>query len=287
MIPTKCDQLPKLFQHQSVDILILGILYVVTALVIVISNSVLLNKLFKKKLKTRADKVFIILSCYDIGVGLFSVPINSLPLFMKEWDLLCKFSPVIRFFTYIPYSFSWIVVMIIALDRVLIITKGHAYKKYVTIKRLYCITILTILFVFGTVISIVMEDSLSPPEVRRKMLYVQLVAETSLIITTIVAYIYLFHFVRSKTRKIANQRHGGVDIDKKMMMTVTYTYICLLLFTLPHFAGVVINLNFSISDRTLNRNVKYWTLILLLSNSYANAFIILYNGRQNKKARKR
>ena len=154
-------------------------------------------------------------------------------------------------------------------------------------KRLYCITILSISFVSGTVISIVMEDSLSPPAVRRKMLYVQLVAETCLIIITIVAYIYLFYFVRSKTQKIVNQRHGGVDIDKKLMMTVTYTYICLLLFTLRHFTGVVINSNFSVSDSTLNRNVQNWTLILLFSNSYANAFIILYNGRQNKTARKR
>ena len=282
MILTKCDQLPKLFQHQSVDILILGILYVVTALVIVISNSVLLNKLFKKKFKTRADKVFIILSCSDIGVGLFSVPINSLPFFRKEWHLLCKFSQLLRFFTYIPYSFSWIVIIVIALDRVLLITKGHAYRKFITMRRLYYIIILSISLVFGTVILTVMEDKLLP-EVRRKMLYTQLLAETCLIIITMVAYIYLFHFVHSKTQKIAHQRHGGTGINKKLMMTVTYTYICLLLFTLPNFAGVVINI--SITDRTLNRNVQYWTLIMLFSNSYANAFIILFNGRKNKKAR--
>ena len=149
-------------------------------------------------------------------------------------------------------------------------------------RRLYYIIILSISLVFGTVILTVMEDKLLP-EVRRKMLYTQLLAETCLIIITMVAYIYLFHFVHSKTQKIAHQRHGGTGINKKLMMTVTYTYICLLLFTLPNFAGVVINI--SITDRTLNRNVQYWTLIMLFSNSYANAFIILFNGRKNKKAR--
>ena len=32
-------------------------------------------------------------------------------------------------------------IIIIALDRVLLITKGYIYKKYITIKHLYCVTI--------------------------------------------------------------------------------------------------------------------------------------------------
>ena len=52
-----------------------------TALVIITSNAVLLQKLLKKKQKTRADKIFIMLSCSDTGAGLFSIPMMSLELF--------------------------------------------------------------------------------------------------------------------------------------------------------------------------------------------------------------
>ena len=78
---------------------------------------------------------------------------------------------------------------------------------------------------------------------------------------------------------IVKRRHGGADIDKKLMMTVTYTYLCLLLFSFPHFIGVVIRSSWAINDPKVERNVQYWGNILAFSNSYANAFIILYNNR--------
>ena len=74
----------------------------VLALLIATSNGLLLYRLLKKRHKTRADKIFIILSCSDICVGLLSVPVNSLPLFMRDFDVLCIFSWVLTFFTYAP-----------------------------------------------------------------------------------------------------------------------------------------------------------------------------------------
>ena len=120
----KCPCLQLLFEYYFIDILILQIYYIFTAIAIVTLNGLLLYKLLKKKLKMRADKMFIILSCSNIGVGLSSVPISSLPLFIKNFDVLCMLSPILRFFFYIPYSFSWSVITIVALDRVLIIAKG-------------------------------------------------------------------------------------------------------------------------------------------------------------------
>lgn len=113
------------------------------ALAIVISNGVLQRKLFKKRYKTRADKIFIILSCSDIGVGLFSIPIISLPLFkwdVSAFDMHRTFDYMYHFIwifsTSFPYGFSWTLVLIIALDRVFIITKGQIYKQYITMKTL-------------------------------------------------------------------------------------------------------------------------------------------------------
>ena len=111
-----------LFYNHSVNTFMLQIYFIFTGLAIVISNGVFLWKLFMKKYKTRADKIFIILSCSDIGFGLFSIPIISLPLF--KWDISAFvihdafdyiYHLIWLFSASFPYIFSWILVVI---DRV-------------------------------------------------------------------------------------------------------------------------------------------------------------------------
>ena len=67
------------------------------------------------------------------------------------------------------------------------------------------------------------------------------------------------------------------------MMTITYTYICLLLFTLPYFTKIVVTSFFPVIDPEIERNIQCWGTILAFSNSYANAFIILLNSRGKQK----
>ena len=91
------------------------------------------------------------------------------------------------------------------------------------------------------------------------------------IIITIVTYMYLFYFARSKSRKMSNARHSGIDFDKKLMVIITYTYICLLLFTIPYFVRDVVSFIFPRRDLEIERNGELWVKILVFSNSYANA----------------
>ena len=271
-------------QNHSVDVLILQICCVFTGIAIIISNSILLYILFKKRCKTRADKVFIILSCSDIIVGLFSVPIISLPLFIRNFDTLGFTMFLIwNFSAYFPYCFSWTLIIIIAIDRVLIITKGYIYTKYVPMKVLYRVIIFCLLFILAIVILTIAEKITKYNS--RIMIYVQLALEICFIIITVVAYIYLFFFVQSKSRKIRNKRHGGINFNKNLTMTVTYTYICLLFFTLPHFVLIAILHSGAVKDVRVSVNVFYWGIILPYSNSYANAFIILYFNCENWRAR--
>lgn len=282
VLSIKCQHLRRLFQHYSIDIFILQIYYTLTSLTIVISNGLLLHKLFKKKHKKRADKMFIILSFSDIGVGLINVPIMALVLFIKDFRSLCQLSPILKFFTYVPYGFSWFMIILIALDRVLVITKGYIYKKYVTIKHLYCLAIFCLLSVI--IMSLIF--SLKTEFMGRNPFVVGCIGislESCWIIITSVAYMYLFYFVRSRSRVIANTRHSGNKFDKKLMMTITYTYICLLLFTLPYFTKIVVTSFFPVIDPEIERNIQCWGTILAFSNSYANAFIILLNSRGKQK----
>ena len=200
VLPIKCQHLEQLFQHYSIDILILQIYYTFAALAIVASNGVLLHKLFKKRSKTRADKMFIILSCSDIGVGLLSVPMMSLPLFIKDFHTLCQLSPILKFLDYIPYCFSWCLITLITLDRVLILTK-----------HLYWIVVLTLLLRLTLAMKVATEGEF----LKRNSLVVRcshLSFELCFIFITVVVYMYYILFV---------QGHGRFRMEDIVEVTLT------------------------------------------------------------------
>ena len=267
--------------NHSVDLLILQIYVVFTALAIVTSNVVLLYRLSKKKQKMRADKIFIMLSCSDIGVGLFSIPVMSLELFICDHGYVGMSSVVWDFSAHFPYSLSWTLTIIIALDRVLIVTKGQVYKKYITMKVLYWVIIICLLLTFTMTTLFALEKH--SKRNSHIIFYAIASVELCFICVTIVSHVYLFHFVRSKSRKVAKKRHGGIKFDKKLMMTITYIYLCLLVFTLPHFVWMFISFSVHLSNRRMWINLNYWDAMLIFSNSYANAFIILYRSHGNSK----
>ena len=268
-----------IFNNHFFDLLILRIYIIFTALAIITSNVVLLRKLLKKKPKTRADKMFIILSCSDTGVGLFSIPMMSLELFTCDLVIGVMLPLLGDFLILFPYTFSTTLIMIIALDRVFGITKAHVYKKYITMKVLYRVIMLCLLLSFVVVMLYIMEKTLELNSFP--IIHILISGEICLVFVTIMAYIYLFHFVRSKSQKLANKRHGGINFNKKPMMTITYLYICFLMFTLPHFVETIINYFIPIKDKRILIKINYWSHTLVYSNSYANAFIILYQGRRN------
>ena len=279
----KCLALRILLKDYKTDILVLQIYYMSTALITVLSNGMLLHKLLRKTPKTRPDKLFIVMSCSDIGVGLFTIPVLSLPFSIRNFDILCKLSPAFNFSVYFPYMFSWTMVIIIAVDRMLMITKGHIYGKYVTMNVLY--GVITFILLKDLVTSLYIAfgaDYMSP--IDPFIQYFQIFVEITFILITITVYIYLFYFVRSRSTIMANSRHGGKNFNKRLLLTVSYTFICLLVFTLPQFAGVII-VPFvgTTNDPVFQRNLYYWQLIFIYSNSFANALILLYNNREKKK----
>ena len=268
-----------LFHNHTLDALILQIYPIFTTLAIVISNGVLLWKLLSKRRKTRADKIFIILCCSDTGVGLFSIPVISIPLFKWDVSAFDYMNHLIWIFSAcFPYGFSWILVVIIALDRVLVVTKGQTYKGYISIKTLYWIIIFCLFFMLTIIILYMMKYRLFKRQ-SNVMVYTVLLTEFLFIVITILAYLY--HFVPSKSRVIVKKKHGGCNFNKKLTMTVTCTYLCLLLFTLPQFVKQVIDLSGAIRDLRMIVNLEYWGAIIPYSNCYANAFIILYINRKN------
>ena len=161
-----------------------------------------------------------------------------------------------------------------------IITKAQVYKKYITIKVLYQIIVFCLILNFVLIAFYIIERILQPN--FYVVPYILLSAEIYFNFITIVVYVYLFYFAQSKSQKITNKRHCGINFNKKLMMTITYTYICLLLFTIPHFVGIVISFFSKTQDKRMLKNLHYWINTLVYSNSYVNAFIILYHNNERK-----
>ena len=121
------------------------------------------------------------------------------------------------------------------------------YKQYITMKTLNRIITFCLIFMSAIVIILIMGYKLFKGNAPVNFFTVMFM-ELLFIFITIVAYIYLFYFVRSKLRVIKYKRHGSADSIKRLTLTVTYTYICLLFFTIPVVAKQVIRFSGIISD---------------------------------------
>ena len=275
------------FHEPGIDLTILQIAFIMTALLILASNGMLLRKLLPKKKKTRPDKLFIILAISDIGVGAITVPLISLFAFSLNEDIICSLYKTIAFFAYYPFVFSWTMVIIIAIDRCLMVTKSDTYGKYVTIKVLY--GFIGFIFVIYTCIfgAVIPEGELAVNSSKVSPIHIiQIVLELLFMFTIAALYSYLLCYVRRKAKKFANNRsiHGQLSYGDKLTKSIFLIYLCLIIFTLPQIAGLLSWLldPTAMPSETTVRNKSCWLLLALYSNSYANAMILLYRSKKRR-----
>ena len=96
-------------------------------------------------------------------------------------------------------------VVITAIDRVLIVTKGKIYKNCITMKVLYRIIVFCLLYVLAIVILLAMRHN-SFKRYSQVIVFILLLTELSFIFITIVAYIYLYHFYSIKVEGNSKQK---------------------------------------------------------------------------------
>lgn len=138
-------------------------------------------------------------------------------------------------FLYFPMIFSWFMVIIIATDRPLMITKTVKYSKCITVKVLYII--IGILFIYNAVVFSVFWQ-LRAPEIYKEKLnmehIIQLIIELTFMFTVTVLYEYLLYYVRKKARKFENNvKHSNCNCSNKVTKNVFIIYLCLVVSTLP------------------------------------------------------
>ena len=245
---------------------------------IITTNSLLLRRLlFKRKQKTRADKLFIVLSLSDIGVGGFSITLLSVLLFSVNQTTVCLIFKPLTFFILFPFIFSWTMVIIIAIDRCLMITKGEIYGKYVTAKVLFS----AVAILFGkdvmTSIYMVTGKGIRLSSIKPDVFHIlQILVELFFILLTTALYGYLLYYVRRREKLFdTNARHGKCSYSKQLTRSTLYILFCLIFFTLPQFIGMLLPIYFEFRSSIVTRNKFCWELLSLYSNSYANAAILL------------
>lgn len=258
-------------------------LLVMVSVLIIISSSLVIKHIQNKAKKTRADEMFVVLMVSDIAVALISMP--ALGVLSPFWEKLINDSKkgsklpfVITAFCYeFPYTFSYIVTTIIAVDRLLIITQHKRYQKLITKKRLKYIMlcIFVLVLIYGIISCYVLPET-SSYEVTGQMRKSYLIFNTIAIFIIFVAYIYILFFVNRRSKAMIQCKHGKIDYCKKLSKAIFYIFtfqiICILPYLLMHMM-----IEFHIEFPLLL--VAPWLGLLRNTQGLFDGVILLHNQR--------
>ena len=208
----------------------------IMAILITITSSLVIKRICRKMVKSRADLMFMVLSMSDVGVAAISMPALGVlgPLGENLLDSFNNGSTLPFTLTVIcfdfPYTFSYLVTTVIAVDRYFLVTKQKRYENFITIKRLkyIVILILNITFViclityyiipinYGNVTSIT----------RKSYLIVNIIS----MIIILFAYLYILFFVRRQSNTMKSSTHNSTQYSRRLKKYSVYLYVRLSAF---------------------------------------------------------
>ena len=106
--------------------------------------------------------------------------------------------------------------------------------------------------------------------------------ESVFIFSTVISYLYLLYFVKSKSKKIRPFRHTLNQNENRLTAKVIVIFISLVIFTVPQFIGIIFTFYFDVKSPTIKRNIIYWKALILYTNSAVNAIILLIDFHRPK-----
>ena len=267
------------------------ILIVVISVLIVSTSSLVIYQITKVPAKkVRYDFAFIILSVSDIGVGLFSVPLQGI---LCHYDKHSQNPPFIasiagRFFELFPYNVSYPFTAVIAVDRLLVITLALKYKNLVTPTILKVIAI--ILFLISVTISSTLTIRAYNMESRRYITqwvhnlsqWLVVIVGTICIVVVILTHLYILHFALKRPDiKNLRKHYGKNNIEKRLTNTITFICITQLICVFPYLILRFLQLNCRISHKRY-LYILPWSSILAYCQCICNGLIILHNKKPRK-----
>ena len=279
-----CMMFRNLFETEGTDKLFLKIGYGVSSIIIIVANVIAIRVLINQRVQTREQKMFIkmfiLLSTSDIVVGIFTVPFTML-LFYPEIseDIYCKLLPVIIYAIYTPVNFSWTTTIVIALDRILLITQSQIYVQYMTGKMLCYVFIQN--FLIANLLSIWTITTVKyPPKILDiNPFTITLIAfEITFIFITGSLYIHLLYYVCRESRGLKASRYVGGKLQSichSTISTIAYVLMTLVTCNATQLVGMMYATVTELKGNVAVRNAIFWPTLALYLNSFFNAIILI------------
>lgn len=130
-----------------------AILCAILSLVTLFSNILLIYTLHETgQLKTISNKLILILSISDLGLGIFAFPAQVIVFSVEAWRS-CLIEQIIAFPTVLLAYFSFLIMSCISIDRYLQVTKMQQYNLYMNNCRMKVLVIVS--FALASAISAV------------------------------------------------------------------------------------------------------------------------------------
>ena len=257
---------------------------VISSFLIIATSSLTVHNFYGKVRKSRAHLLFVIVSISDIGVGLLSQPLLLIqPL--CDCNIKCSESTLsmIMFFTLFPYTFSYIVTTIVAVDRLLIVTLQQHYEHLVTkgtLKNIvaFCLAICTAFCFCYTYYG---------HEVNADLLYIIFInAAINIILSCIIitGYAYILCFVFRRSNAMSKCRSNGNKGSKRLTKTVLSIFISQTICIVPHFFLLT---GIQLENVQLSIHLRSWFYMLRNNQCFCNGIILLLNQKTKSKKKDR
>ena len=148
----ECEILLDYYQRSDLDIRLLQIAFGIVAILIIAANVYLIRLLWRKRYIT-INLLFIIQSSFDMYTGAVAIPMFLLVVTNIDENTYCRVHYVAQFNYMFVASYPWFMIVFIAIDRYMIITKPlTVHEKYMTRRSIYLYVFMSI--VFNCIISI-------------------------------------------------------------------------------------------------------------------------------------
>ena len=257
----------------------------ITSALVIITSCLVLKYVYSKERRSRTDLLFAITSISDIGVGLLTLPFGGVNVACSTF-IKCSVSVtyLIDTFNFFPL-FSYLITTVIAIDRLLLITKHYKYKTIVTIVRLKIIVaflfVLSIVFIFLVVYHLTYLE-------RHFTIYRIVVLSIMVILplAIVVAYTHILCYVYRRSNAISHCKVSGKNNNKKITKSIMFILISQVISILPILSLQLLSVldifcNFINDDLELLYIVYHWFFIIENCQFFVNGIILLISQREN------
>ena len=259
----------------------------IISVLVVITSYWVLKYVYLKERRSRTDLLFVITSISDIGVGLLTIPFVGVSAACRIF-IKCSASIIylINAFIFFPF-FSYLMTTVIAVDRLLLITKHCKYKTIVTTARLKIIVaflfVLSIGFIFLVVYDVIY--------LERHFTFFNIAMLSIMVIlplTIVVAYTYILCYVYRRSNAISHCKVSGKNNNKNitksiMLILISQVILILPILSLQLLFVLDIFCDFVNDDLELYYFLNHWFLIVQNCQFFVNGMILLINQRENRR----